>query len=152
MSENTVVHSPEARLLAALAHGSIIIQGVGMLIGVVVYTNQRDKSPYAAFQALQAAVYQLFAMFVVIGSWIVWTGCYMLSFIPLIPMLESDPDTLPPLFWISMGSMIIPFGIMILVSLYGMIGAWQVWRGKDFRYAIFGRWLENSGMLNKKAS
>ena len=36
--------SVENRLLAALAHGSIVAQGIGILVGVLVYITQRDKS------------------------------------------------------------------------------------------------------------
>ena len=39
----------EARLLAALAHGSAVAQGIGILVGVLVYVTQRDKSRFAAF-------------------------------------------------------------------------------------------------------
>lgn len=153
MSVNNTNHSPEARLLAALAHASIVIQGIGMLIGVVVYIHQRDKSRYAAFQALQAAIYQLVAMIFVVGTWVVWTVCYTLSFIPMIPAMEASSSEAPPaIFWISMGSMCIPFGIMLVVGLYGIWGALRVWGGHDFRYAGIGRWLENSGMINQGES
>jgi hypothetical protein len=46
--------STENRLLAALAHASAAAQGIGVLVGVLVYISQRDKSRYAAFQGLQA--------------------------------------------------------------------------------------------------
>ena len=36
--------STENRLLAALAHGSVVAQGIGVLVGVVVYITQREKS------------------------------------------------------------------------------------------------------------
>jgi len=32
----------ENRLLAALAHGSVVTQGLGILVGVVVYVTQRE--------------------------------------------------------------------------------------------------------------
>ena len=57
MGEVTQQHSSEARILAALSHAAALIQGAGVLVGVVVYFNQRDKSHYSAFQAIQAAVY-----------------------------------------------------------------------------------------------
>ncbi|MGB7117606.1 MAG: hypothetical protein WBD56_15810 [Anaerolineales bacterium] len=36
--------STENRLLAALAHSSVVTQGLGILVGVVVYITQREKS------------------------------------------------------------------------------------------------------------
>ena len=59
--------SVENRLLAALAHGSVFAQGIGILVGVLVYITQREKSRYAAFQALQAAVFQLISLIITIG-------------------------------------------------------------------------------------
>lgn len=144
MSQKEEVRTTENRLLAALAHGAVITQGLGLLAGVIVYVNQREKSRWAAFQALQAAVYQLITLLVTIGIWIVWTIFYIMSFIPLIQLPEGDAP--PPIFWIGIGSMVIPLAIMLLFGLYGLWGALKTWQGKDFRYAIIGGWLERSGL------
>jgi hypothetical protein len=48
---------PEERLLAAIAHGSVVANGLGILVGVVIYLTQNEKSPYAARQGIQAAIY-----------------------------------------------------------------------------------------------
>jgi len=150
MAEQT--HPSESRLLGALAHAAIIVQGVGIIAGILVYINQRDKSRFAAFQALQAAVYQMFAMIVIVGGWIIWTACYTLSFIPIIQLAETNPDAPPPaFFWISMGSMIIPIGLMMVLGLYGLIGAIRVWQGHNFRYAVIGGWLERSDILKDES-
>lgn len=150
--ESKIEHSTEARLLAALAHASVMLQGIGLLVGVVVYVNQREKSVYAAFQGLQAAVYQLVAIIIVINVWLAWTIFYFLTFIPLFQFFEANPDgPLPPIFWIGLGSMLIPFAIMLVVGLYGLWGAFRVWRGKEFRYMLIGPWLARSGLWNKTA-
>jgi uncharacterized Tic20 family protein len=137
----------ESRLLAALAHGSIFLQGAGILVGVVVYLTQREKSKYAAFQALQAAVFQLISTIFVVGMWIVWTLFYMLSLIPVIQAVDAAPNAPPPpIFWIGMGSMVIPFVVMIVIGLYGLWAAIRALQGKDFRYLIIGPALEKAGM------
>jgi uncharacterized Tic20 family protein len=142
----------ENRLLAALAHGSIVTQGIGVLVGVVVYITQRDKSRYVAFQGLQAAVFQLINLIITIGLWVVWGVFYGLSMIPLIMQAENNPDAAPPaIFWISLIAMVIPLIYMVVVGLYGLWGAVRTWQGKDFRYLILGRWLEKSGLW-KEAS
>jgi len=139
--------STENRLLAALAHGSVVTQGLGILVGVVVYTTQREKSRYAAFQGLQAAVFQLVNLIIVIGMWVVWGVFYGLSIISLIKLEETNPEAAPPaIFWIAMISMVIPLIYMVLVGLYGLWGALCTWKGKDFRYLIIGGWLEKSGL------
>jgi hypothetical protein len=153
MSQQPSAPTTEARLLAALAHGSIVIQGLGILIGVVVYVTQREKSRYAALQALQAAVYQFVCMIVIVGLWMVWGIFYAVSWIPLISQAQTMPDAPPPpLFWAGLGSMVIPFVIMIVVGLYGLWAAIRVWQGRDFRYILIGRWLERSGLWTAGAA
>jgi uncharacterized Tic20 family protein len=153
MTETTLSEAPstENRLLAALAHGSVIVQGIGIIVGVLVYINQREKSRFAAFQALQAAVFQLFALILIIGLWVAWTFCYMLSLIPLISMMDANPNAPPPpMFYVGLGSMAIPFAVMLIMWLYGLWAALRVWGGHDFRYALIGRWLERSGLWNNQ--
>ncbi|MBD3210591.1 hypothetical protein GF318_04390 [Candidatus Micrarchaeota archaeon] len=86
----------ENRLLAALAHGSVVAQGVGILVGVFIYITHRDKSRYAAFQALQAAVFQLLNLIVVIGMWFAWGILYRLGMIALIKQGDVTSDAAPP--------------------------------------------------------
>ena len=137
--------STENRLLAALAHGSVVTQGLGILVGVVVYITQREKSLYAAFQGLQAAVFQFVNLIIIIGMWVVWGVFYGLSILSLIKIEETNPDAAPPvIFWIAMISMVIPLIYMVLVGLYGLWGALRTWQGKDFKYLIIGGWLEKS--------
>ena len=135
----------ENRLLAALAHGSVVAQGIGILVGVVIFLTRREKSRYAALQGLQAAVYQLINLIITIGLWVVWGIFYGMSMIPLIRQAEANPNAAPPaIFWISMISMVIPLIYMIVVGLYGLWGALRTWQGKNFRYLFIGSWLEKS--------
>lgn len=138
----------ESRLLAALAHASIIAQGLGLLVGVVIYLTQREKSRYAAFQALQAAMYQLGALVVTVGLWLAWGILYGLSMIPIIRLAEAAPDAPPPpIFWIGLASIVVPIAAMLAFGLYGLWGGLCAWRGRDFRYKLVGRWLERSGLV-----
>ena len=137
----------ENRLLAALAHASVVAQGVGILVGVVVYITQRDKSRFAALQGLQAAVFQLLNLVIAIVMWLLWGACYGLSMIPLIIQAEANPNAAPPaIFWLSLASMIFPLLFMVAVALYGLWGALRSWQGADFRYPLIGAWLEKGGL------
>jgi hypothetical protein len=100
---------------------------------------QKEKSVFAARQALQAALYQLLGLVVTIVVWSCWGLFYALTFIPLITDAEKYSDAPPPIFWVGLGSMVIPFIIMGLLGLYGLYGAVQVWLGADFRYVFIGR-------------
>ena len=145
--------SAENRLLAALAHGSVVAQGIGILVGIIVYINQREKSRYVAHQGLQAAVYQLINLIITVVLWLAWGVLYGLSMIPLIRQAETNPDAAPPaIFWISMILTVVPLIYMVLVSLYGLWGAVQTWQGKDFKYLILGNWLEKSGLWKENSS
>jgi uncharacterized Tic20 family protein len=146
MSQKQEGLTTENRLLAALTHAAVITQGLGLLAGVIVYVTQREKSRWAAFQALQAAVYQLITLLVVVGLWIVWGIFYAVSMIPMIQHPEMYQDAPPPIFWIGMGSMVVPFLFMLIFGVYGLWGALQTWQGKDFRYVLIGGWLERSGL------
>ena len=144
---NQETRSTENRLLAALAHGAVATQGIGILVGVVVYVTQRDKSRYAAFQGLQAALFQLANLIITIGLWVVSGILYGLSMILLIVQADANPDAAPPaIFWIAMISMVIPLIYMVLVGLYGLWGAVRTWQGRDFKYPLIGGWLEKSGI------
>jgi uncharacterized membrane protein len=129
----------EERLLGALAHGSVIGQGIGILVGVVLYVTQRDRSRRVAFQALQAAIYQFVGLLLTIGLWLVWGIIYGISMIPLFQHPEAFEDAPPPLFFISMAGMVVPLAVMVLWGLYGLWAALQTLRGRDFRYPVIGR-------------
>ncbi len=139
----------ENRLLAALAHGSVAMQGLGVLVGVVIYVTQRDKSRYTAFQALQAAVYQLVNGIIIGALWVVWGAFYAISVIGLLNMPNTGA-TPPPQFFIALGSMMIPFALMLIVVIYGLWAAIRTWQGREFRYPVLGGWLERSGLWNAK--
>ena len=95
-----------------------------------------------AFQALQAAVYQLVGLLVYIISWSCWGCLYGLSFIPMIANAEKFKEAPPPVFFISLGLMVVPLGLMGLWMLYGLWGALRTFQGRDFRYIVLGRMLE----------
>ncbi len=148
MSEERVT-TQEERVLAGLAHGSILLgiftNGIGgIAAALVVWLTQKEKSAYTAGQALQALVYQIATM---VLTWIVWAcwGCAWMAL--LLPPLMANPDayqTTPPAgLWVGLILMIVPLGIMGLTVLYGLWGAVRCLGGHDFKYAVIGRWLES---------
>jgi uncharacterized Tic20 family protein len=146
------------KVVAALAHA------LGPLIAIIVWATQKDKSPFVAFQSLQALVYQLTGF---VGM-LLGMACYMCSFVgmfgsmfAIIPLgaigaaaSEGTPDAIEGLaaligFLISTVTMTVPFaifGLLFLAAiaffLYGLWAAISVFQGKDFRYIVIGRWLE----------
>ena len=140
--------SQNDKIMAALAHISAILPFMGVIAPIIIWVTQKDKSEYVAFQALQAVAYQL----LMILAWFIGMGCYMLSFftmflgIPFAGSNGSDIDpSIPPLFALGFVIPFIIFGAIFfggaLFILYGLMGAIQVFQGKDFRYIIIGNQL-----------
>jgi uncharacterized Tic20 family protein len=135
-------YSQEERLLAALAHAAIITGMIAPIAGLLIYITQKEKSAYAARQGLQAAIYQLLGLLVMILAWACWGVFYTISLIPLIANADKYQDAPPPIFWVGLGSMICPFIPMAIWGLYGLWGAVQAWMGADFRYFLIGQMVE----------
>jgi uncharacterized Tic20 family protein len=127
--------------MATLSHGAVALSGPGILVGVLIWLTQKEKSAYASGQGLQAAVYQLLGMILFVGLWIAWGIFYGISMIPMVLHPEQFEDAPPPLFWIALGSMAIPLVLMVIWGLYGLWGALRCWRGEEFRYAVLGKKL-----------
>lgn len=142
MDQVTRTEDRNERLLAALAHGLVLTNFVGAVGAAVIYAVYRDKSRYVAFQAAQAAVYQLVAFFLTMGCWVCWTVAYMGSLTPLManPNAYADP---PWFFWVGMASMALPFIFMGAIFVYGLWGAVRTLQGRAFRYILIGPWVEH---------
>jgi uncharacterized Tic20 family protein len=135
--------SREECLMASIAHASVIIFGPGILVGVLIWLTQKEKSSFASGQGLQATIYQLLGMIVIMALWIVWGIFYALTWIPLMQTPEQFEDAPPPIFWIGLASMVVPLIVMLAWALYGLWGALKTLRGRDFRYVLIGNLLNS---------
>jgi len=149
------------RILAGLAHLSLIIPFMGLLAPVVIWATQKDKSEFVGFQALQALAYQLAGML----CWIAFFARYFCSFfisfagtmlaVLATPLAETNFEELESLAMvlvtiISILPAFLPFavfGCMLLLGItfviYGIVGAVSVFQGKDFRYIVVGKRVEH---------
>ena len=125
----------DERLLAALAHLSILLNLVTGFLGVgaalLIYLIYKERSRYVAFQALQSFFFQL----------IFWAGAGT-----IIGIMWGIVGVLAAIL---VGILLIPFalvatvilGIMPLGALvYGVIGTIECSDGRDFRYWLVGDW------------
>jgi uncharacterized Tic20 family protein len=141
--------SQDERVLAGLAHGSILMGlftgGVGgMVAALVIWLSQKEKSAYVAGQALQALIYQAFTFFIIMAVWICWGLLWMVSILqPLIANPEAYDNGPPAGMWIGLVLMIIPLGVWGLTIFYGLYGAARSLGGHDFKYAVVGNWLRS---------
>jgi uncharacterized Tic20 family protein len=148
MNEKATIKQDE-RVLAGLAHGSILLgmftNGVGGIgAALLIWLTQKEKSAYVAAQALEALVYQVATLVVVMLTWCLW-GVLLMALLlpPLVANPEAYETTPPDGLWVGLILMIIPLGISGLIVLYGLWGAVRSLGGHDFKYAIIGNWLES---------
>jgi uncharacterized Tic20 family protein len=145
---NGMTPTQDERVLAGLAHGSILLglftSGFGgLIVALIIWLFQREKSVYVAFQALQAMVYQLLGLVVTIVVWGCWTLTFFASlFIPLLANPSAYEEAPPVLMFIALALMIVPLGLMGLWTLYGLWGALRTLQGADFEYVVVGRRLK----------
>ncbi len=78
-------HKQDERILAAMAHGAILIPIYGIIIPAIIWITQKDKSRYVSFQSLQALVYHLMLLFL----YVIGMLCYFVSFIGMMGRIYS---------------------------------------------------------------
>lgn len=121
----------EERNWAAIAHAPIL----GVITPLLIWAFYRDKSAYIGFHALQATMLQ---------------GIMTLLLIPgLAGFIWILREVLAPGAAMDVTGLLAALAVMLLVSLlelaltiYGLVGAVAVLRGKDFRYRWIGQWVE----------
>ena len=133
----------DERIMAALAHVTALLPMMGVIVPILIWITQKEKSKYVAFQAIQAAAFQLF---MVLG-WFLGMGCYMGSFIATFAgMALSNGFGRSTDQGMFMFFPFLVFGLILLAGavcvIYGAAAAIMTLRGKDFRYVVLGRKLE----------
>ena len=140
--------SEDDRVLAALSHASIVANVVnlaGMIATSLIWTMNRDRSPYVRNHALQALVYQGVVLLVLLFLALFGGLCLALSLLPV--MLRPDLyRASPPSYsvWIGVLALLALLGFGVLATLYGLYGGYQVYRGRPFRYFVVGRLVRPS--------
>jgi len=133
--------STEERVWAVLSHLSAIAFGMGLILPVIGWSEQRRKSNYASFQCLQALGYQSL-------GYTVWLLSYLLLIILLLVIMvalsfigngANNIDTFMGI-WMSVFLFII-FGSLGVYLLFPFIAAISCALGRDFRYPIMGNRL-----------
>lgn len=149
MSEQVGAPTQDERVLAGLAHGSILLglftSGIGGIItALVIWLVEKEKSAYVAGQALQAMVYQGVVFLVTMLAWCCWGALYFaMIFIPLMANPEAYEYAPPASMWVGLTLMLAPIAIWGLTILYALWGAVRCLGGHDFKYVVIGNWLQS---------
>ncbi len=148
MSESTPINAqsvqitPDEYLLAALAHGSVLLSFLGPIGPVLIWISQRRKSKYVSFQALQAMGYQMLFFWVGIAVWLVVAFLWICLMIPAIAATANNPhasESIP--FAFEGGFFVMVFGFWGLYIVGGVAGAIFCLLKKDFLYPWLGKRL-----------
>jgi uncharacterized Tic20 family protein len=140
---NTAPTSDE-KVTAALVHGSIFLVFLGPIVPIIIWASQRKKSKFVSFHALQTMGYQalIFWLWVVAIILIVVLAIFLI--LPLSVFITKNSHNAgfaPFIFQIFIFASI--FGLMGIAFLTGITGAIYCLIGRDFRYPLLGKWLEN---------
>lgn len=137
----------EDRIWAVLSHLSSLALGMGILLPIIGWADQRRKSNYASFQSLQALGYQSLGFTVWVLSYLVIIIAVSILLLALVGSRAGtgqDMDAVLGSWMIVL--FIILFGFFALYFLLPIAAAVACALGKDFRYPIMGdrlaRYLE----------
>ena len=132
------IPSTEDRIWAVLSHLSALAFGMGILLPIISWSEQRCKSKYASFQCLQALGYQSL-------GYTIWLLSYLVVMIVLLVIFAiavgaaGDDSTLITA-WTGI-FVFIAFGLFGIYILLPIIAAIACAFGKDFRYPMMGNRL-----------
>jgi uncharacterized Tic20 family protein len=147
MTEQPLAPTSDESLLAAISHF------FGLLVALIVWATQKDKSRYVRFQAVQAMAFDLVVSVIVLLA----VGCMIVLIFGVLALgigdfaligSQSNPTVEPFRVLISMMTaipLLIPcimvpvIGIIFLARLIATI---QTFQGKDFHYPWLGRLVE----------
>ena len=130
--------STEERIWAVFSHLSALALGMGILLPIIGWSEQRRKSKYASFQCLQALGYQSLGYTV----WALLSALIAIVFvmIMLIAMETGGNTNSIVRIWMAVFEAFI-FGLIAIYFLPPLIAAISCVLGKDFRYPIMGNRL-----------
>jgi uncharacterized Tic20 family protein len=128
----------EERVWAVLAHLSAIAFGMGILIPVVGWSEQRRKSNYASFQSLQALGYQSLGYTIWLLTILVVVMFTSLSAVAGIVNAANPQEQVTS---VVLGHTALLLGLTGVYFVLPVIGAVFCALGKDFRYPLMGNRL-----------
>jgi len=128
----------EDRIWAILSHLSALALGMGILLPIIGWSEQRRKSRYASFQCLQALGYQSLGYTVWLLFYIVMLVLSMVVFVFAVDAAGDDRTVITA--WTGI-LILIAFGLFGIYMLFPVIAAVACALGKDFRYPMMGNRL-----------
>ncbi len=142
-TESMLDEDKEDRLVAAVGHSTAILLLWGIVVPLIVWITQKERSGRLKFQALQATIYQGLGML----AYFVFMAVYMFFIFGTMAVFmlssSSNNSQLNPivglLFFVPFLLFMFVFLILgPLYQLFAFIASIKVLRGKDYKYPILG--------------
>lgn len=148
MNAQPIAPSSDESLFAAISHF------FGLLVALIVWATQKDKSRYVRFQTIQAMTFDVITFAIitfVIGGLIVVILVLLALGIGDIALLGNQNPTAEPVRVFLSLMAALPFVIpCVLIPVVGgifiarLIATIQTFQGKDFRYPWLGALVERA--------
>ncbi|MBI3176088.1 MAG: DUF4870 domain-containing protein [Chloroflexi bacterium] len=134
----------EEKVLAALAHGSVLFAWFGPIAPTILWITQRKKSKYVRFHALQAMGYQALGFWGwILGVIAAFIGMFGVTFLAALVLDANQMKSSAIEIFLQFFMILSIFGLWGFFFLGGLAGAVFCMTGHDFRYPIIGPWLKN---------
>src|SRR5215216_1594511 len=132
----------EDRIWAVLSHLSALAFGMGIVLPIIGWSDQRRKSNYASFQCLQALGYQSLGFTVWILSYLLVMIALLFIMIVTLGLAGDGNGNIGVIIgiWTAVFIVII-FGLFGLYFLLPIIAAVSCALGRDFHYPVMGNRL-----------
>ena len=139
-------YTSEEKLFALLSHLSIFIGGI--LLPIIFWATQKDKSKFVAFNALQAIFYQLSYIVITIVFVFVFIAIYVFFGLGAGMLFFTQSPDLAPLFSVFIMIGMIIFYLALFVVMFGFIGyaifvGIKSYQGELRKYPIIGNIVYN---------
>lgn len=140
---NAMQPGREERTIGALVHAGVLLNGfgmVGVLGALIVWLTHHERSAFVRGHALQALVYQGLVGLITALLFFLWGSCLVLALLPALLRPDLYQDGRPPdSLWLALVGLLVPLLFVVASLLYGIIGAYQAYRGRPAAYVILGR-------------
>ncbi|HMS34638.1 MAG TPA: DUF4870 domain-containing protein [Ignavibacteria bacterium] len=141
-SANAVTEpSSDERLLAMLSHLSIFLGGI--ILPIILWATQKDKSKFVRFHSLQAIFYHLAFAVIIIVFVFLMVLILLVSGFGFAGFANSDNGGDMPVFMII--TMVVMYGGIFLIAFsgigYGIYLAVKSYQGKLIKIPVIGNYV-----------
>ena len=134
--------SSEEQVSSGLSHLGILMPLYGLVLPVIIWVTQKEKSRFVAAQALQAIAYQIGVMVLWLMMVIPWMA-FVIAMVVVSATSGHLAEHPPAAFFVGyFGFIAFALLFWLVVLIYGFYGAYSAFKGRDFRYVIVGGWVK----------